>query len=191
MRLDEIDKKIISSLQDNGRMSLKEISRIVGLTSMGVKKRLEKLFSRGLVKVSALLNIESLNLYAALLFVELENTDVKEEILKRFRECPRVVYIFNTLSGYNFIVLTIAEDKETLESEAMQRCSLRSQKGIRRSEFYLIGSIEYEPFLPVRENLTHKGKVIAPCGVDCGKCERYRAEKCTACPATKYYRGPL
>jgi DNA-binding Lrp family transcriptional regulator len=41
--LDDIDRKIISQLQLDGRTTLEELGKIVGYTSMGVKKRLKKL----------------------------------------------------------------------------------------------------------------------------------------------------
>ena len=71
--------------------------------------------------------------------------------------------------GYHLIV---AEDQSTLESISVEKCSLRSGEGIRRSEFYPIGNIHYSPFLPVREYLTHKERITAPCNVDCRTCQR-------------------
>ena len=41
--MDEVDKKIIAQLQEDGRTSLEELSKITGFTSMGTKKRLDKL----------------------------------------------------------------------------------------------------------------------------------------------------
>ena len=41
--MDEVDKKIITQLQADGRTSLEDLSKITGFTSMGTKKRLEKL----------------------------------------------------------------------------------------------------------------------------------------------------
>lgn len=55
--LDEVDQKIILQLQLDGRTTYKELSRIIGYTSMGVKKRVEKLLEQDIIKVSALLNI--------------------------------------------------------------------------------------------------------------------------------------
>jgi len=43
--LDEIDKTIIAQLQTDGRTTLQELAKAVGFTSMGTKKRLEKLVS--------------------------------------------------------------------------------------------------------------------------------------------------
>jgi DNA-binding Lrp family transcriptional regulator len=71
--LDEVDRKIVSQLQVDGRTTLKELSRITGYTSMGVKKRIDNLIENNVITISALLNIEPLNLCGALLFLEIES----------------------------------------------------------------------------------------------------------------------
>ena len=189
--MDEIDRKIVSQLQLDGRTTLKELSRIVGYTSMGAKKRVENLLEQEIIKVSALLNTDPLKLCAAILFLEIESAEAMHKLLERFRDCPRVIHIFTTLGGYNLIALVVAENQETLESISIEKCSLRSSEGIRRSEFYPISDIHYSPFLSVREYLTHKEKTISPCNVDCIPCERYKAKKCVGCPTTQHYLGPL
>ena len=189
--MDEVDRKIISQLQLEGRTTLEELGKMTGYTSMGVKKRIDKLLEGEVIKVSALLNLKPLNLCAAVVLLEIESADAMQRLLDRFRDCPRVVHIFTTLGGYNLIALVVAEDQETLESISMEKCSLRSSEGIRRSEFYPIGNIHYSPFLAIREHLTHKEKTISPCNVDCIPCQRYNAKKCVGCPATTHYRGTL
>jgi DNA-binding Lrp family transcriptional regulator len=158
---------------------------------MGVKKRVKNLLEQDVIKVSALLNIKPLNLCAAIMFLEIESAEAMNRLLERFKDCPRVVQIFTTLGGYNLIALIVAENQETLESISIEKCSLRSSEGIRRSEFYPIGNINYSPFLPIREHLTHKEKTTTPCNVDCRPCSRYKAEKCVGCPAMSYYKGTL
>ena len=189
--MDEVDRKIISQLQLDGRTTLEELGKITGYTSMGVKKRIDKLLEGEVIKVSALLNLRPLNLCAAIVLLEIESADAMQRLLDRFRDCPRVVQIFTTLGGYNLIAIVVAEDQDTLESISMEKCSLRSSEGIRRSEFYPIGNIHYAPFLSVREYLTHKGRAITPCDVDCRPCPRYQSKKCVGCPTTSYYQGPL
>jgi DNA-binding Lrp family transcriptional regulator len=189
--LDDVDRKIISQLQLDGRTTLKELGKIVGYTSMGVKKRLKKLLEQGVIKVSASINLEPLELSAAIVLLEMESSEAMHKLLERFKECPRVVHIFTTLGGYNLIALVVAEDKDTLESISIEKCSLRSGEGIRRSEFYPIGNIYYSPFLPIREHLTHKERTMTPCNVDCRPCNRYKTQKCVRCPTTIYYRGTL
>lgn len=189
--LDDIDRKIISQLQRDGRTTFQELAKSVGFSSMGIKKRVNRLLDKNILKVSALLNVKQLNLQAAIVLIEIESSEALERLLERFKDCPRVVNIFTTLGGYNIIALVVAEDRDTLESISMEKCSLRSSQGIRRSEFYPIGNIYYSQFLPIREHLTHKERTITPCNVDCRPCNRYKAQKCVGCPTTVYYRGTL
>jgi DNA-binding Lrp family transcriptional regulator len=189
--LDEIDKKIIAQLQTDGRTTLLELAKNIGFTSMGTKKRLEKLVKKGTVKVSALLNPTALGLNPAIVMLEMENAEAMQKLLDRFKDCPRVIQIFKTVGGYNLIALVIAENPETLESISMEKCSLRSGPGIRRSEFYPISDTYFSPYLQIRENLAHKGTAVTPCSVDCDPCIRYELQKCVGCPATNKYKGKL
>jgi len=189
--LDEVDRKIISQLQQDGRTTFEELAKLVGFSSMGVKKRVDRLLQKGILKVSSLLSVKELDLQAAVVLIEIESAEALERLLERFNDCPRVVNIFTTLGGYNLIALVIAEDQDTLESISMEKCSLRSSEGIRRSEFYPIGNIHYSPFLPIREHLTHQERTTTPCNVDCRPCNRYNAQKCVGCPTAIYYRGTL
>jgi DNA-binding Lrp family transcriptional regulator len=189
--LDEVDRKIISRLQQDGRATFQELAKIVGFSSMGVKKRLDRLQERDILKISGLLNVEQLDLHAALVLIEIESSEALERLLKRFKDCPRVVNIFTTLGGYNLIALVVAENQDTLESISMEKCSLRSSEGIRRSEFYPIGNIHYSPFLPMREHLAHKERKTPPCNVECRVCKRFEMQKCVGCPTTTHYRGTL
>jgi DNA-binding Lrp family transcriptional regulator len=189
--LDEIDKKIIKQLQADGRTTLNELAKIIGFTSMGTKKRLERLLEKDVIKVSALLNPSALKLHPAIIMLEMENAEAIQELLDRFEQCPRVVQIFKTVGGYNLIALVIAETQDTLESISMEKCSLRCSKGIRRSEFYPVSETFFSPFLPIREGLAHKERDVSPCNVDCPPCNRYETKKCVGCPTTCHYKGTL
>jgi DNA-binding Lrp family transcriptional regulator len=189
--LDEIDKKIIAQLQGDGRTTLQELSKSIGFTSMGTKKRLEKLLKNGTIKISALINPSTLKLHPAIVMLEMESAEAMQDLLDRFKDCPRVIQIFKTIGGYNLIALVVAETQETLESISMEKCSLRCSRGIRRSEFYPISDTYFSPFLQIRENLVHKDRKVTPCNVDCDPCNRYEKQKCVGCPTTTHYKGTL
>jgi len=189
--MDDVDRKIISQLQLNGRTTLQELSKSTGFTSMGIKKRLEKLLKNKTIRISALVNPSALRLHPAIVMLEMENAEAMQELLERFEACPRVVQIFKTVGGYNLIAVVIAETQETLESISMEKCSLRCSKGIRRSEFYPVSDTYFSPFLQIREDLAHKERKVTPCNVDCDPCNRYETQKCVGCPTTSHYRGTL
>ena len=188
--LDEIDKKIITQLQADGRTTVRDLAKITGFSSMGTKKRLERLIKNGAIKVSALINPNVIKLHPAIVMLEMESAEAMQVVLDRFQECPRVIQIFKTVGGYNLIALVVAETKETLESISMEKCSLRCSKGVRRSEFYPISETYFSPFLQIRQNLALEKK-ITPCKVECGPCNRFETQKCVGCPTKTNYKGAL
>jgi Lrp/AsnC family leucine-responsive transcriptional regulator len=189
--MDKIDWTLIKQLRSNGRKTYKELGEAIGFTSLGAKKRVEKLRNKNLIHISALVNTDALNLRLALILLEIESAEAMRKIIDRYSKCPRVINFFTTMGGYNLIALVMAEDQATLESESMEKCALRSGEGIRRSEFYLIGRVQHYPFLPLKtDTLKEKGD-ITPCGVQCKDCPSFQDRKCVGCPALSYYRGPL
>jgi len=103
--------------------------------------------SQVIIQVSALMNPISFKLYQQIVLMGMESAGAMKNLLEQFKNCPRVVQIFKTRGGYNLIALVIAEDRDTLESISIEKCSLRSSAGIRGSEFYPIGDIYFTPFL--------------------------------------------
>jgi len=130
--LDSIDKRLISQLLTDGRASYRKLGESVGYTVMGAKRRFEKMLSEGLIEVSAVVSVDALDFNAAIIFLEVESQEALSGCLERFKECPRIVNMFTLLAGYDLAALTIAENEETLVSESMERCSLRSAHGVRR-----------------------------------------------------------
>jgi len=80
--MDERDRKIISFLQRKGKAKLSEIAREVGISVMGVKKRLDKL--ERFVKFKPLIDVEKLGIIVAR---EVESSEALENILKKFERC--------------------------------------------------------------------------------------------------------
>jgi DNA-binding Lrp family transcriptional regulator len=191
MSMDDIDWKLITELQSDGRKTFKELGKKIGFTSLGAKKRVDKLLKKGIINVSALVNTDALNLCLALILLEIESAEAMRKIIERYSKCPRVINVFTTMGGYNLIALVMAENQTTLESESVERCALRSGEGIRRSEFYLIGRVHHTPFLPLKADALRERSNITPCGVKCNDCPSFRDHKCVGCPALSYYRGPL
>ncbi|MCQ5363340.1 MAG: AsnC family transcriptional regulator [Candidatus Methanomethylicia archaeon] len=186
--MDNLDKKIISILQEDGRASLSSIGREVGMSHVAVSKRLENLCEK-LVKVSAGLNAKHLGFRMAIVNAEVETPERLRELIDIFSKCPRIVFLTTTTGAYNLMIVMVAEDADILKA-IIEVCSVRAQKGIRRSEA-IIGEAPVIPkYLPIKI-VANKEDEDAPCGINCGKCLHHREKNCLGCPATKYYKGPL
>ena len=56
MRLDEIDRRIVACLTEDGRSSFREIGDAVGLSAPATKRRVDRLQERGVLRVAAVLD---------------------------------------------------------------------------------------------------------------------------------------
>ncbi len=186
--MDEIDKKIVSILQEDGRASLSKIGEILGYSHVGVRNRLKRL-CKDLIRVSAGLNAEKLGFRLAIVNAEVETPERLRELINIFSKCPRMIFLTTTTGAYNLMTIMIGEDADTLNA-IIEICSVRTKKGIRRSEVIVAEAPTIPKYLPIKIVVDKKAE-DAPCGVNCGKCPRYKQGKCLACPATKYYKGPL
>jgi len=133
MAMDELDKKIVSILQEDGRTPLSTMGRELGLSHVAIGKRLEKL-CENLVKVSAGLNAEHLGFRIAIVNAEVETPQRLRELVNMFSKCPRMVFLAMTTGAYNLMTIMVAEDADTLNA-IIERCSVRARTGgIGRSE---------------------------------------------------------
>ncbi|MBO8180106.1 MAG: Lrp/AsnC family transcriptional regulator [Archaeoglobus sp.] len=187
--MDEKDRKIISILQQNGKATLSQIAEKMGMSAMGVKKRLDKL-GKGKIKLTPLINVEELGIITAIIAMEVESSEALRRIIEKFRDCPRIIKFFVTTGSYNLFALIYAEDYHSLESISLEKCSLRAQPGIRRYDIFPVQEMFYDGYLDIKV-VAEKEREEAPCGVLCKGCYRYEAKRCLGCPSTKFYRGRL
>jgi DNA-binding Lrp family transcriptional regulator len=101
------------------------------MSHVSIRRRLENLCEK-LVKVSAGLNAEHLGLRLAIVNAEVETPQRLRELVDMFSKCPRIVLLTTTTGTYNLMTVMVAEDADTLNA-IIEVCSVRAQKGIRRS----------------------------------------------------------
>jgi len=91
MKLDDADNRILNALVADGRMSVAEIARRVGLSKTPVAARIRQLEDAGIIAgYRAILSPQKLGL-AHVTFVEVRLSDTREKILLRFNEAVKAV----------------------------------------------------------------------------------------------------
>jgi len=81
--LDDVDKRLVSILQKNGRTSLSEIGESLQMSHVAVSKRLDKLIKADMVRLTAGINSEYLDTKILFMGLETESLDVAEAIKKK------------------------------------------------------------------------------------------------------------
>ncbi|MHA1273599.1 MAG: AsnC family transcriptional regulator [Promethearchaeota archaeon] len=189
LKNDRINFYILDTLTKDGRTSYSKIARHLGLTHVSIKKRIENLINKNIIKVRAEFNFSKFNMKLGLLLLELEYQEI-DKILSIYDKCPRVLYSFNIMGKYNLAVLFYGEDQHTFET-ILNSCMLYNLKGIRKSNLLLIGNVNKPLFFPLKHNTFYINSENAPCGICCKDCEKFKIKQCIGCPASKHYIGPF
>ncbi len=183
--LDDKNKMLINHLQSDGRDSLTNIGKFLGISHVSVQKRIKKLLDNHQIRISANLSSSALEITYAIILVEVDSYKQLKSLIEKYSKCPRHVF-FGTLTGsYNLISIIAAENQETLQS-VINVCSMRNEPGLRRTEIFMVDLPLKPQFIPFK--IPNKGdSEICNCGNDCKGCERYGEKSCFGCPGTKWY----
>ena len=112
--LDHIDLQILRTLQDNARLTTKELAARVHLSTTPVFERLKRLEAQGYIKkYIAVLDAENLN-RGFLVFCRVKLRRLNKEIVEEFtgiiREIPEVTECYNISGSYDYLLKIHAPD---------------------------------------------------------------------------------
>jgi len=112
--LDHIDLQILRTLQDNARLTTKELAARVHLSTTPVFERLKRLEAQGYIKkYIAVLDAEKLN-RGFLVFCRVKlrrlNKEIAEEFTGIIREIPEVAECYNISGSYDYLLKIHAPD---------------------------------------------------------------------------------
>ena len=112
--LDHIDLQILRTLQDNARLTTKELAARVHLSTTPVFERLKRLEAQGYIKkYIAVLDAENLN-RGFLVFCRVKlrrlNKEIAEEFTGIIREIPEVTECYNISGSYDYLLKIHAPD---------------------------------------------------------------------------------
>jgi DNA-binding Lrp family transcriptional regulator len=130
--LDETDRRVLELLGRDGRASYAEIGLLVNLSATAVKRRVDRLRERGVVRGFTVVLDPSVLDWTTEAFVEVfcrERTP-PEEILSSLRQFPEVVAAWTVTGDADALVHLRAADMRHLEA-VIER--IRREPGVQRS----------------------------------------------------------
>ena len=133
--MDELDQKIIGLLQVDGRLSNAEIARKLGVSEGTVRRRVGHLIQEGLIRVTAVLNIEKIG-YAATALVGIQtrpgSADHVAESLARLEE---VHYAAVTTGAFDVFLWIGLESAQRLGD--FLHTKVAPVEGVQRTETFI------------------------------------------------------
>ena len=133
--LDELDKRLVTILQDDARASASEISRKTGYNENTIRYRIERLKKTGVIKeFTALLNPRMIGLpIASIMMITTEPNQLKE-VFETLAKLEETKHILQATGKHDLIVVAHYTDMDAMNS-ASQR--IKSLPGVKEAEIHL------------------------------------------------------
>ena len=133
--MDELDNKIISLLQMDGRSSNAKIAREVGVSEGTVRRRLRRLTKDDVVHIVAVPNLEKLG-YATTALVGLQTgPGMSDTVAESLASLPESHYVAVTTGSYDVFVWAGLESAESLGN--FLRTKVGVIEGVQRTETFV------------------------------------------------------
>lgn len=111
MKIDELDLEIIKYLQDDARMSFRDIGKNLGVPHTTVFTRAEKLINKGIIKkFAAVLHPHELGLQIGYVIVDAPPSESKE-IAKQIANLEEARKVYRTFDGKILVNVIVPERK--------------------------------------------------------------------------------
>jgi len=185
-QLDIKDKEIIRNISKDWEQGPTHIGRKLGLSHTAVRSRIKRL-RRDLIKVNCNIDIKKLGLELFLICLEAR---FKSKVINHVKNCPKIINYFDTFGEYNFIMIAVAENTDTMESMIEQCFSFNFTDITKYTVIPLTNSPSmYQPVKFYSEE--EKNNMKCDFKTDCPHCEMFKEDRCVGCPLHKGYKGIL
>jgi Lrp/AsnC family transcriptional regulator for asnA, asnC and gidA len=132
--LDEVSKKIIEQLQDDGRRSYAEIGKAVGLSEAAVRQRIQKLTEKGVMQIVAVTDPMQLGFYTQAMIGIRCSGDVTE-FANSLSKLQEVDYLVITAGSFDILVEVVCENDDSLIT--LLNSKIRRLPGVTTTETFV------------------------------------------------------
>src|SRR5919106_980669 len=135
--MDGIDHRIVALLRENARRSFQDIGEHVSLSAPAVKRRVDRLEERGVLKgYTAVVDPEVLGYHThAFVSMYCEGRMTAAEVRAAVKDHPEVVGAYTVAGESSAILHVVAEDTQHLE-ESLER--IRDAPGVQRTQTQIV-----------------------------------------------------
>ena len=137
MTIDDIDREILISLQQEGRKTASQIANELNLTVPTITERIRKLQEGSVIKAfQAIIDPRSIGLdVTAIITVISSSSDKHKNVIEKVKETPEVVQCFSTTGMGSLMLWVATENSQTLE-ELLR--NIQSWPNVTRTETQVI-----------------------------------------------------
>lgn len=132
--LDEINKRIIERLQQDGRTSYAALATVVGLSEAAVRQRVARLLDSGVMQIVAVTDPLMLG-FARQVMIGLRVEGDLRSVADALAAVPEIDYVVICAGGYDLLVELVCTDDEDLLR--LLNDTIRVIPGVRSTETFV------------------------------------------------------
>lgn len=133
--MDELDRKIISLLQENGRSSNARIARAIGVSEGTVRRRLKILVDDEIIQVVAMPNPEKLGFRCEAIIGVQADPDKMDSVAEHLAQLEDVQFVTLTTGTYDIFTWVTVPSSDDLG--ILLRTKIGTIPGVRRTETFI------------------------------------------------------
>lgn len=141
--LDDIDRRIIAELQQDGRKPYTQLAPAVGLSEAAVRQRVQRLVDNGAMQVVAVADPRLLG-FTRQAMVGLKVEGDTRHVADALAALPEVEYVVLTGGSLDVLAEVVVEDDEHLIR--LLNDKIRALPGIRETETYIYLRVHKETY---------------------------------------------
>lgn len=131
--LDDIDKRIITELQIDGRLPYARLGPAVGLSQAAARQRVQRLIERGVMQVVAVTDPLALGFNLEAMIGIRADGDLRA-LARTLAAIDEIDYVVVTSGGYDLLVETVCEGTDELLDLLNDR--IRTLPGVRSADAF-------------------------------------------------------
>lgn len=133
-RLDEVSKRIIEALQDDGRASYAAIARAVDLSEAAVRQRVQRLLDSGVMQIVAVTDPLQVG-FTRQAMIGIRVAGELASAAEALAKLPQVAYVVTTAGSFDLLCEIVCEDDEELLE--MVGTTIRALPGVVSTETFV------------------------------------------------------
>lgn len=141
LKIDETDKKILNTLQEEGRITIKALSDELNLSPTPVFERVKRLEKEGIInKYVALLNPKKIE-KKLIVFISISIKNHTRSYLEKFRKevelIPEVMELYHIGGQFDYLVKVVMKDMDAYQTFILTKLSVINDIDHVQSSFVL------------------------------------------------------
>ena len=122
--MDELDKLILQTLQEDGRTPFTQIAKQAGVSETTIRSRYQNLVEEGIVHTVGIVDPYALGFQAPALIGALVEPGMIDQVARAIAELPEVSYLVMTLGPFDLVIEVFCRDLPHLTHLVTQQIRL-------------------------------------------------------------------